>query len=267
MNILITGASRGLGLNHAKILSLNNDNKIIITDISEGASNVFSLKDKLLLKRIVSKKNVKIIYGDLNKNLDVRLIFNNIKSIFKNKIDSVICNAGGDIPGNNINAFANKPKKNDYMISTKEFEQIFKRNFNPSLNILKKIIPVMKKNRYGKIVTISSINALSDSSNEFAYSISKNSIIHYSKILAKDLKKYNIQVNCICPGPTLTSRFMHTLNQRKKDEKKIIKKKKGLDRVANPDDISNVIKFILSKEAEIFTGQILVADYGFSIGR
>lgn len=267
MNILITGASRGLGLNHTKILSKSNENKIIITDISEQASDAFSSKDRLNLKHILSKKNVSIIYGDLNKKGDVNNLFDKIKTIFKNKIDCIICNAGGDIPGNNNNAYGNKPKQNDYMISTEEFDQIFKRNFNTSMNILKKIIPIMKKNKYGKIVTISSINALSDLSNEFAYSISKRSIIHYTKILARDLKKYNIQVNCICPGPTLTTRFMHTLKQRKKDEKNIIKKKKGFDRVAKPDDISNIVKFVISKEAEIFTGQIFVADYGFSIGR
>ena len=72
-----------------------------------------------------------------------------------------------------------------------------------------------------KIITISSVNALLDQSNEFAYSTAKNSIIHFSKILARDLLKYNIQVNCICPGPTVTSRFLHTLKQRKKMSKKV----------------------------------------------
>ena len=103
----------------------------------------------------------------------------------------------------------------------------------------------MKKNNYGKIITISSVNAITDLSNEFSYSIAKNSIIHYTKILARDLLKFNINVNCICPGPTMTSRFMHTLNQRKKEEQKIIHKINGLQRVAKPDDISKIVKFFL----------------------
>ena len=267
MNIIITGATRGQGLNHAKILSKKKSNKILITDISKDASNAYSVKDKQLLKKLLSNKNINIVYGDLNNIKQLNAIINNIKSLFQNKIDAVICNAGGDIPGNSVNAFANKAKINDYMISSKEFDQIYDRNFNTSFNFLKKIIPLMKRNKSGKIVTISSINALSDSSNEFAYSIAKNSIIHYTKILARDLKKNNIQVNCICPGPTLTTRFMHTLNQRKKAEQNIIKKTTGLDRVANPDDISKIIDFILSKDADILTGQIITADYGFSIGR
>ena len=58
MNILITGASRGLGLNHAKILSKNKKNNIILTDISEGASSAFSNKDKKTLNKLLKNKNI-----------------------------------------------------------------------------------------------------------------------------------------------------------------------------------------------------------------
>ena len=267
MNILITGASRGLGLNHARILSESKKNKIIITDISEGASSAFSNKDKETFNKLLKKKNIHIVYSNLIFTKDIDLVTIKIKKIFKNKIDAIICNAGGDIPGESIKAFGNKSKINDYMISTIEFEQIYKRNFNTTFNILKKIIPLMKKNKYGKIITISSVNALLDQSNEFAYSTAKNAIIHFTKILARDLLKYNIQVNCICPGPTVTSRFLHTLKQRKKNEINIINKNKGLGRIAQPNDISNLIEFLLSKNAEILTGQIITADYGYSIGK
>ena len=267
MNIIITGATRGLGLNHAKILSRVNSNKIILTDISKTASTAFGQSDKLLLQELVLKKNVSVVYGNLNKQKDIVSILKKIKIIFKDKIDTVICNAGGDIPGNSSNAFGNKAKINDYMISTKQFDNIFKRNFSTSFNILKSIIPIMKKNNYGKIITISSINAITDLSNEFSYSIAKNSIIHYTNILARDLMKFNINVNCVCPGPTMSTRFMYTLSQRKLDEQKIINKKRGLKRVAKPDDISKIVKFLLSKDAEVFTGQLFIADYGFSIGR
>ena len=244
MNIIITGASRGMGLNHAKFLSNNKSYKIIITDISKEASSVFNIKEKNNLNQIVKKKNVKICYGDLTKKLDIKKVIKEIKLTFKNKIDAVICNAGGDIPGNAINAYAAKPKINNYMIKTSEFNQIFNRNFITTFNFLKKIVPIMKINKYGKI-----------------------SVIHFSKILARDLIKYNIQVNCLCPGPTLTSRFLFTLKDRKKNEKAIVNKKNGLNRIANQDDISKIINFLLSKDANILTGQTIIADYGYSIGK
>ena len=267
MNIIITGASRGMGLNHAKFLSNNKSYKIIITDISKEASSVFNIKEKNNLNQILKKKNVKICYGDLTKQLDIKKVIKEIKLTFKNKIDAVICNAGGDIPGNAINAYAAKPKINNYMIKTSEFNQIFNRNFITTFNFLKKIVPIMKKNKYGKIITISSINAILDLPNEFSYSVSKKSVIHFSKILARDLIKYNIQVNCLCPGPTLTSRFLFTLKDRKKNEKAIVNKKNGLNRIANQDDISKIINFLLSKDANILTGQTIIADYGYSIGK
>ena len=79
MNIVITGASRGLGLSHAKVLSNINSNKIIITDISKSASSAFSQNDRILLKKLILKKNVDIVYGDLNKHTDVVNILKKLK--------------------------------------------------------------------------------------------------------------------------------------------------------------------------------------------
>ena len=79
MNIVITGASRGLGLNHAKVLSRKNSNRIIITDISKTASAAFSKNDKKLLQELISKKNVYIIYGNLNRQIDIMNILKKLK--------------------------------------------------------------------------------------------------------------------------------------------------------------------------------------------
>ena len=71
-------------------------------------------------------------------------------------------------------------------------------------------------------------------------------------------------------GSSVLGGFMTIWGQSikaKQDEQKIIHKKRGLKRVAKPDDISKIVKFLLSKDAEVFTGQLFIADYGFSIGR
>ncbi len=267
MNIIITGASRGMGLSHADILSLNNQNKIIIIDISKKASTAFSTKEKNKLNKVLKRNNVKIYYCDLLNQKKIKDTFKEIFMNFKNKIDAIICNAGGDVPGTSINAYADKPKINDYMINQKIFDEIFRRNFETTLNTVKMVVPLMKKNKKGKIITTSSVNANMNLSNEFSYSTAKNSVIHLTKILSRDLLNYNIQVNCICPGPTLTSRFSHTIRQRKQNEKKLLNKSSGLNRIANPKDISNVFKFFLSNEGDVLTGQIITADYGYSIGK
>jgi len=265
MNILITGASRGMGLNHAKIFNKSN-NKLFLTDISKSAFSVFhNENDEKNFIRIFQHNNIKSGYGDLTVFSESKKIINHALKWFDNDIDIVICNAGGDIPGKSITGYADKAKINDYMISSKEFSEIFNRNFLTTFNTIKSILPQMKKNKKGTIITVGSTNALINSKNEFAYSIAKNSIIKMTKILAKDLKDFNISVNCICPGPTKTSRFMFTSKQRKKEELALLHKKTGLNRAAEMDEISLIVNMLTHKKARFITGQIIAIDGGVSL--
>ncbi len=266
MNIFITGALRGMGLNHAKIFNKSNNN-LFLTDISKSASNVFSSKiDNDNLENIFkSSNNIKIEYGDLTNYGNANKITKSALKWFKNDIDVIICNAGGDIPGKSLDGYSDKAKINDYMVNTNQFLQIFERNFLTTFNIIKSFVPQMKINNKGIIITIGSTNALINSKNEFAYSIAKNSIIKMTKIIAKDLKSSNISVNCVCPGPTKTSRFMHTIKQRKASEQSFLKNTSGLNRAAQMDEISNIVYELTKKKLRYMTGQIITIDGGISL--
>ena len=246
---LVTGASRGLGRRFSIVLSKMGANVVL------AARN----KDKLLeTQEIIRNANGECYAVDIDVNSE-----ESISSAFEKaerqygEISILINNAGIAV------------SKSSLKTSIEDWDNVINTNLRGVFTCSKVFAnKLLVHKKPGKIVNISSIAAEIVLGNYLSsYCASKAAVSHLTRTLAFEYAKYNIQVNCICPGPTLTSRFMHTLNQRKQDEKKIIKKKKGLDRVANPDDISNIIKFILSKDAEIFTGQILVADYGFSIGR
>ena len=137
MNIFITGALRGMGLNHAKIFNKSNNN-LFLTDISKSASNVFSSKiDNDNLENIFkSSNNIKVEYGDLTNYRNANKITKSALKWFKNDIDVIICNAGGDIPGKSLDGYSDKAKINDYMVNTNQFLQIFERNFLTTFNMV-----------------------------------------------------------------------------------------------------------------------------------
>jgi len=164
LNVIITGASRGIGRELAKYYSKK--------------AKVFAIaRDEDKLKEL----NVEAVKCDLSNIDEVR------KLKFKD-IDMVICNAGISIPHS-----ATFPKYED-------FETLFKVNFLSIHALLENIIPQMQKQKRGKIVLISSLASVVASPTSIAYSASKRAINSYAQSLRNMLYKDNIQVINILPG-------------------------------------------------------------------
>ena len=125
------------------------------------------------------------------------------------------------------------------------------------------IIPIMKKNKFGSMVHISTIDALSgDDKPQDAYGSSKAAMIRLSKSLAIQFASDNIRSNCILPGAVDTSmqkRWKKNVSAKKKLEKII-----PLLRVGKPTDISNTIMFLLSDQSSYITGTEIIVDGGFT---
>jgi len=266
-NIIITGATRGLGLNHALYLSKEKYN-IAIVDISDQASAVYgemkSVKD--LIKRLNKNRTKNIFYKcDLTNFKETNKTFKEIFKDFK-KIDGCIFNAGGDVSGQSIKADGSKPKLNDLRISPEDNEIIMNRNYLTCFNSIKAVAPLMKKQRSGSVITTSSVTANQGVELEISYSVAKSAVAQLTRSTALSLRKYGVNVNSIAPGGTKTGRFLSTVKDRsKKDREKIFSKASSkLLKPAEMNDISGVVSFLLSEKASYISGQVIRVDGGQS---
>ena len=141
------------------------------------------------------------------------------------------------------------------------WDQVFSINLKSMLIVLKKILPNMKKNKFGSIVNISSIDALSgDDKPQEAYGASKAAMIRLSKSIAIQYASKNIRSNSILPGPIDTpmqKRWKKNLNARKNLTKII-----PLQRVGKPENIADTVLFLLSEQSCFITGTEIIVDGG-----
>ena len=128
--------------------------------------------------------------------------------------------------------------------------------------LLKGFTPKMKEQRYGRIVNIGSIWSVVSKEGRCTYSASKNGIHGVTNTLAVELAPYNILVNTVCPGFTLTE-----LTYKNNTEEQInsISEQIPMKRMAKPDEIAKVVYFLSCKDNTYLTGQKIVVDGGYTV--
>jgi len=237
---LITGGSGGIGLSIVKKL-IENKIKVIILDIN--APN-----KKILLNKLVEFKQT-----DLSNYKNLQSCLKEIKKKIK-KIDYVI-NAAGVL-------WFDKDISLE-KISINTWEKVLSINLSSIVIVLQSILPLMRKNKFGSIVHISSVDALSgDDKPQDAYGSSKAALLRLSKSISIQYANKNIRSNSILPGPIETpmQKRWKKNPKAKKDLSKII----PLQRVGKPTDIANSTIFLLSDESSFITGTELIVDGGLT---
>lgn len=134
-------------------------------------------------------------------------------------------------------------------------------NLVAPLKLMQHCVKGMKKNRFGKIVNVSSIWGIKSKEKRTLYSGTKFGIIGQTKALSRELGEYNILVNAICPGFTATELTMQSLSS---SELEAIVQQIPLKRMADPKEIAKSIKFLVSDDNTYITGQTLIIDGGFT---
>ena len=143
------------------------------------------------------------------------------------------------------------------------WDQVFDINLKTMVLLSKFIIPVMKKNKFGSMVHISSVDALSgDDKPQDAYGASKAAMIRLSKSLAIQFGSYNIRSNCILPGAVETP--MQDRWKKIPNAKKNLKEFMPIKKVIQPEGIAQGILFLLSEQSEYITGTELIIDGGLT---
>lgn len=236
--VLITGASRGIGRETARLFYKNNYNVIINYNESEQAA--LSLQSEL--------PGSFAIKADVSNESDVLRMVDEALSRF-GTIDVLVNNAG----------IAQQKLFTD--ITTSDWERMISTNLTSVYNTCKYVVPHMVSKKSGKIVNVSSMWGVTGGSCEVHYSAAKAGVIGLTKALAKELGPSGINVNAVAPGVVLTDMCggydEQTLQQ--------LKEEAPLCRLGTPEDVARAIYFLASDDASFVTGQVLSADGGMVI--
>lgn len=240
--VLITGSSRGIGAETARLFAQNGYNVAINYNSSENEAQ--ALLDEIL--KINS--NVIAIKANIANENEVKNMFLKIKETFGD-IDVLVNNAGISKIGV-ITDFT----ENDW-------DNMFAVNVKGAFFCIKEAIPMMLSKGKGKIINISSMWGISGGSCEVCYSSTKSALIGLTKALAKELGPSHINVNCIAPG-VIATEMNSSLSE---EDINVLKDETPLMRIGSPLDVAKGIMFLSEENSDFITGQVISIDGGFIV--
>lgn len=233
---IITGGTRGIGLETVKLFKENGAKVILLGSRKETVDKAISnLKEEGL--------EVEGYFPNLNNYNEIEDI---IKLIHKKygHIDILVNNAG---------LSANKKIEDT---SSEEFANIMNINVNAVFNMSKAVIPYMKENGGGVILNTSSMVSIYGQPSGLPYPTSKFAVNGLTKSLSRELAPFNIRVNAVAPGIINTD----MVASLKEEMIAPLIKSIPLGRIGQPRDIANAFLFLASDMASYITGEILSVD-------
>lgn len=230
--VLISGGTKGIGFEILLFFIKKNYN--VVTFSRKKLSDI----NKKIISQLKFHKNVFFLKADIKKIKDVKRVVSFCVNKFK-KIDILVSNAG-------IYGSAGLFEKNNY----NDWIKAININFFGSVNLLREIIPIMKKKNYGRIIQISGGGATSPLPMFSSYSISKVAIVRLIETIALELKDYNILINSIAPGAFSTELTKSVLKFDKNKigvdnynkHLKIVKQKNNFEKLLNLVDFLTIDK-------------------------
>lgn len=251
---LVTASSKGIGKAAAEELA------------SEGCHVAICSRNKDELENtaeeIKRKYNVDVSWSvcDLNKSADIENTYNVVLKQFR-KIDILVNNCGGPIPG-----FFRDISEDDWISA---FEQVFL----SAVRFSNFVIPGMVVKQWGRIINITSISVKQPIDNLILSNSLRTGIIGFAKSLSNEFAKYNVTVNNIAPGYTLTNRLYDLAVNRAKtsglSHEEVLAdmaKQVPMNRLARPEEIGALVAFLCSNQAGYITGNTIHVDGGWVKG-
>lgn len=231
--ILITGASKGIGLAAAKLLAQQGWNVVGVARIAPKTfPGVFIECD------LANAEEVATLAQSLAQQSQVVAIVNNLGLARHETIDEA---------------------------SYSSFQQLMDFNIRPALMLTQAIIPAMRKAHFGRIINISSL-VTKGLPFRTSYAAAKAALESITRSMAVELAKDGISANAVAPGPTETELFRQN-NPKDSDGEARYLAQIPMARLANPNEIAATIAFLASDLAGFITGQTLFVDGGASLGR
>ena len=248
--VLITGAGQGIGLEIGKAF-YKRDYKVVLTDIDES---------KVKKAALGLGENSLGIKCDVTNEQEIEsAIITTVKSY--GRIDVLINNAG----------FQYVPMIEDF--PTEHFELMVKVMLTAPFISIKHVLPYMKKQKFGRILNIASINGLVGFAGKAAYNSAKHGVIGLTKVAPLETATDGITVNAICPGyvdtPLVRNQLQDLANTRNVPVEKVLEEVLypliPQKRLLDVKEIAHLAVFLASEETMGMTGQAVVLDGGYTI--
>ena len=238
---IVTGAGQGIG------------RSITLKLAQEGADVVIAESNPDTGTRTVKEveaqgRKALFISVDVANQKQVQAMVEQVLKAWKG-IDILVNNAGFDRPGHLL-----KVKEEDW-------DAVLGVHLKGTLNCIQAVAPHMIEKGYGKIVNLSSVWGKRGAVSEISYSSAKAGIIGLTKSVARELGRYQINVNAILPGLILTP----TIAKMAEKYQNMIIENTPLRRIGQPEEVANVVAFLVSDEASFVTGAMVEVSGGWNM--
>lgn len=238
---IVTGAGQGIGKAIAEKLA-SEGATVVVTDINESTAK----------ETAAQIGNGAIgVRTDVTSAESVDAMVTQVVSEL-GRIDVLVNNAGWDKAGPFVDS------------DPADWDRIIQINLYGVLNTSKAILPVMAQQGFGSVVNLASDAGRVGSSGEAVYSAAKGGVISFTKATAREMARSQVNVNCICPGPTDTALFASVGGDNPK-LREALTKAIPFRRLGQPSDLANAVAFFASDEAAFITGQTVSVSGGLTM--
>ncbi len=237
-NIVITGASRGIGAAMARSFARDGWRVLFTYLHSEDAA-----------RALAEETGADCVRCDARSEADHALLYARAKRLFPGGIDALICCAGTAYTG----------LLQD--MTAAQWDDLFAVHVRGAFLATRAFLPQMIGNQRGSVIYVSSMWGQTGASCEAAYSACKAALIGLAKAMAKEAGPSHVRFNCICPGVIGTD----MLQGYSAAELDALREETPLGRLGTPEDVAGAARFLCSPQAAFITGQAIGVNGGFVI--
>jgi 2-hydroxycyclohexanecarboxyl-CoA dehydrogenase len=238
---IVTGAGQGIGRGIAEKLAAEGAT-VAVTDVNETTAK--ETADAIggdavgIRADVTSRESVEAMVAQVHRQFG--------------RIDVLVNNAGWDKAGPFVDS------------APADWDRVIAINLYGVLHTCKAVLPIMAKQGFGSVVNLASDAGRVGSSGEAVYSAAKGGVIAFTKAIAREMARHQVNANAVCPGPTDTALFasMGGDNPKLRDA---LTKAIPFRRLAQPADLANVVAFLASDEASYVTGQTVSVSGGLTM--
>jgi 2-hydroxycyclohexanecarboxyl-CoA dehydrogenase len=239
--VIVTGGASGIGKATALLLAREGA-RVIIGDIDEAGGRAVAAEGA------AERLAIEYLPLDLTDTPSIEIFAASVHQRVE-RVDGLVNGAGWD----QIQPFLENPPE--------MWDRVIAINLMGAVRLTRGVLQPMVAARAGKIVNISSDAGRVGSTGETVYAAAKGGLIAFTKSLARELARYQINVNCVCPGPTDTPLFQRQPERMKEALIRAI----PFRRIAQPVEIAQAVLFFLSRRSDYITGQLLSVSGGLTM--